>query len=43
MKVTAKRRRSKVQITADKERAEWEKADTERKIQRLEDLEKEHQ
>ena len=42
MKVTAKRRRSKVQIQEDKERAEWEKTETERKIQRLEDLEKEH-
>jgi len=42
MKVTAKRRRSKVQIQEDKERAEWEKSETERKIQRLEDLEKEH-
>ena len=42
MKASAKRRRSKAQIQADKEHAEWEKAETARKIKRLEDLEREH-
>ena len=42
MKATAKRRRSKEEIKADKEKEEWEKAETARKMQRLEQLEQEH-
>ena len=42
MKATAKRRRSKKQIKLDKDREEWERLETARKIQRLEQLEKEH-
>ena len=41
MKVKAKRRRSKKQIEEDKEREEWEKQETAKKIQRLEALEHE--
>jgi len=39
MKVSAKRRRSKAQIKLDKEQEELTKAETVRKIQRLEQLE----
>jgi len=42
MKASAKRRRSRAQIKEDKQKEEWEKAETARKIQRLEDLEQEH-
>ena len=42
MKATAKRRRSKKQIRADNEREEWEKAETARKIQRLDIVEREN-
>ena len=42
MKTTAKRRRSKKQIDAEKEQEEWKKAETVRKIQRLEQLERDH-
>ena len=41
MKTTAKRRRSRKQIEADKANAIWEKAETARKIQRLEQMEQE--
>ena len=41
MKATAKRRRSRKQIDDDKERVILEKAETARKIQRLEQLEQE--
>ena len=42
MKATAKRRRSKKQIQEDKERKEWEEAETARKIARLDQLEQEN-
>ena len=42
MKATAKRRRSKKQIQEDKEHAEWEKAETVRKMQKLAQLEAEN-
>ena len=43
MKASAKRRRSRKQIQKDKDREEWEKGETARKIQRLEALEQEHE
>lgn len=42
MKVTAKRRRSKMQIKEEKQREEWEKAETVRKMQRLAELEQDN-
>jgi len=42
MKASAKRRRSRQQIKEDKLQEEWEKAETARKIQRLEQLENEN-
>ena len=42
MKASAKRRRSRQQIKDDKLKEEWEKAETARKIQKLEQLEQEN-